>query len=150
MTSVPTSERLPFFVYGTLRAGEGNHSWALAGKTASEVPATLAGGEMYTNGGYPYVIRTDNPAEVVVGEIMTPTDAMYEQVLTALDRLETYVPGREDNHYDRVVVEVTTTDGETVRAFTYVASPSMYDHARSFPRVLSGDFVKDGKRAFAY
>ncbi|GII25710.1 gamma-glutamylcyclotransferase family protein [Planosporangium mesophilum] len=137
---------LPFFVYGTLRSGQRNYARLLAGRTVSEHPATLAGGTMYDSGGFPYLIRTDGQTDgQIVGNLMEVGEADFDEVLATLDRLEGYDPDSARNHYNRIVVPVTTMDAETVEAYTYVADPSMYDAIRTrLPLIESGDWVKDG------
>lgn len=48
--------RLPVFAYGTLRPGEGNYAWALAGKTTAEVPATVVGMVLLDGPGFPFTV----------------------------------------------------------------------------------------------
>jgi gamma-glutamylcyclotransferase (GGCT)/AIG2-like uncharacterized protein YtfP len=129
--------RLPFFVYGTLRRGCGNYEWTLAGKTIAEVPGTMTGGRMFDNGSFPYVTRDEDPANVVVGEVMTVPDAIYDAVLRTLDGLEGYSPGRSFNHYTRVVTDVTLETGEQIQAYVYLASERT---ASAYPRIPSGDW----------
>lgn len=144
MTAQP---RLPFFVYGTLRRGCGNYEWTLAGNTISEVHGTVSGGRMHDNGSFPYVTLDEDPASIVVGEVMTVPDALYPQVQRALDGLEGYVPGRAHNHYDRVVVTVRLDTGENVQAYMYVASEQT---ASRHPRIPSGDWMQRTRAASRY
>jgi gamma-glutamylcyclotransferase (GGCT)/AIG2-like uncharacterized protein YtfP len=115
--------QLPFFVYGTLRPGEPNYARFLAGQTASEAPAVLAGAALFTEGPYPFLVMASDvlrPGDVVQGEIIALRPAVHELVLADLDGLEGYVPGREHNLYERIEVEVATSAGPR-RAWVYVA-----------------------------
>lgn len=137
------TERLPVFVYGTLRSGQGNWSWALAGRTLTEQRGTLTGARMHDNHGFPFVLRSTDPGDTVVGEVMTVADADYTDVLRSLDGLEGYYgPDSTTNMYDRVIVEITLDTGETVRAYTYLTGASLVDRVTAtMPRIDSGDWV---------
>lgn len=150
--------RLPFFVYGTLRPGEGNYGYCLAGKTRQETPGTLSGSQMYGNLGFPYVILSDNPADTVRGDLVWVDEsvASYEDVKHSLDALEgTRIEGRNTgNHYDRLVADIQTDDGAIVRAWVYIANlnitQALLDQEdRVPPRIVSGDWVahtQEGRR----
>lgn len=136
------TERLPFFVYGTLRPGEGNYSWALEGKTSREATAVLDGATMYGTRGFPYVILTPGERQVT-GTLCFVRDEEYEETLAALDFLEGYRGPGENNHYDRVVRTVVTEDGESVQAYVYVASENHAESVRaSQPVIECGDWLK--------
>ena len=141
-------QTLPVFVYGTLRSGEGNWSWALCGRTASEQVATLTGVQMFDQGGFPYVMRSDNPDETVVGDLMQIEPALFGQVMADLDRLEGFTPGSRFNLYNREVVTVTTEDGKTHDAYVYIVATEREERVRqSCPRIESGDWIAfDGAR----
>lgn len=122
--------RLPFFVYGTLRPGEANHGRTLRGQTAAEEPARIGGALLYDGPGYPYAVA--GPADAVVhGDLVWPRDADYDEVRTALDRLEGYAPGDPGNHYERVVTEAVCPDGTTVRAWAYLAAEPLAARLRA-------------------
>lgn len=135
------SVTLPFFVYGTLRPGEGNHDVFLRGRTLAEEPARLAGAALYDGPGYPYVV--EEPDGVVSGELVTPLPEEYEQLLVALDRLEEYAPGDARSLYERVAKPVVRgADGRTVRAWVYVAAPPVAARLRAGgTRIESGDWL---------
>jgi gamma-glutamylcyclotransferase (GGCT)/AIG2-like uncharacterized protein YtfP len=139
---------LPFFVYGTLRHGQGNYEWALQGRTTREREASFVGGALFDGGAFPYMIRevghTDNAR--VIGDLMDVPAEHYADVLNDLDTLEGYNPRRAQNLYQRIEIDVTTTDGETVRAYTYVADTGMYNRVLSYDVIPSGDWVRDGAR----
>ncbi|MEU3555758.1 gamma-glutamylcyclotransferase family protein [Streptomyces fragilis] len=152
----PRTERLPVFVYGTLRPGGFYHPSYLLGRTTAEEPATLRGAVLHEGPGYPYALEqdgaeigagtdagagTDVDVEpgVVHGELMTLVEDGYERVLDALDQLEEYRPGDPSSLYLRAVRDVTRTrDGETVRAWVYLAAPRLAARLRAEGRVIAG------------
>ncbi|MGX4692373.1 gamma-glutamylcyclotransferase family protein [Streptomyces sp. JNUCC 63] len=143
----PTPAPLPFFVYGTLRPGEGNHGAFLHGRTHSEEPARLAGAVLYDGPGYPYAV--EEPGGLIRGELVAALPERYGEVLTALDRLEGYVAGDPRSLYERVEREVVReTDGASVRAWVYVAGPSVTARLLADGRrIESGDWTVRSRTA---
>lgn len=97
--------KLMFFVYGTLKAGHGNH-----GLLADATPhgnGTVYGMQLYTGPGFPYAYTGEGK---VVGEIYS-ADATTAR---RLDLLEGY-----PHHYDRKEVDVELETGEVVKAWMY-------------------------------
>jgi gamma-glutamylcyclotransferase (GGCT)/AIG2-like uncharacterized protein YtfP len=137
----PPPVPLPFFVYGTLRPGENNHAVFLRGRTHSEEPARLAGAVLYDGPGYPYAV--EEPGGLIHGELVAALPEKYGEVLTALDRLEGYVAGDPRSLYERIEREVVReTDGTSVRAWVYVAGPSVTARLRARGRLIeSGDWT---------
>ena len=84
------------FVYGTLKAGRGNHHYMngceYIGKLTTEPKYTL-----HTNGSFPIVTRGGQTA--IKGELYKVTD---QTALQRIYRLEHYTgtPGHVDNWYD--------------------------------------------------
>jgi gamma-glutamylcyclotransferase (GGCT)/AIG2-like uncharacterized protein YtfP len=119
--------QLPFFVYGTLKPGEENYLRLLAGRTVEELPASLAGAALFTQGPYPFLLTAPElllPGdELVQGALIAVPPAQYAAVLAELDLLEGYVAGAADNLYERVVCEVATAAGPR-RAWVYVVGAS--------------------------
>ncbi|MFE0189531.1 gamma-glutamylcyclotransferase family protein [Streptomyces sp. NPDC059008] len=135
MTTEP--ERLPFFVYGTLRPGQANHARTLRGRTAREEPARIGGALLYDGPGYPYAV-TGPPDAVVYGALVLPRDADYDEVCATLDRLEDYAPGDPHNLYERVVTEAECPDGRTVRAWVYLAAEPLAARLRATGTPIDG------------
>ncbi|MEU5362559.1 gamma-glutamylcyclotransferase family protein [Streptomyces sp. NPDC005925] len=144
-------ERLPFFVYGTLRPGEVNHDAFLRGRTRAEEPARLTGAVLYAGPGYPYAV--EEPGGTVHGDLVTAHPEAYDELLLTLDRLEEYIPGDPRSLYVRVAREVTRlmagdvtrTAGrggvrarDTVRAWVYVAAPAVTARLRSHGKPIEG------------
>lgn len=125
---------LPFFVYGTLKPGEPNYARLLAGQTASEAPASLAGAALFTEGPYPFLTTAADvlrPGDTVVyGTIVALRPSVYDLVLADLDRLEGYVEGGAQNLYERVAMEVAT-DGGPRRAWVYIAGAATLAQIRA-------------------
>ncbi|WP_077795907.1 gamma-glutamylcyclotransferase family protein [Streptomyces sp. JHA26] len=134
------AERLPFFVYGTLRPGGPYHARFLDGRTRTEEPARLTGATLYAGPGYPYAVEAADGT--VRGDLVTPLPEAYDDLLAALDRLEEYVPGDPRNLYDRVARDVVRdADGTPVRAWVYVAAPPVAARLRARGEVIaSGDW----------
>lgn len=126
----PEGDRLPFFVYGTLRPGERNHDAYLRGSVAAESPARLPGAVLYEGPGYPYLME-DPEGGPVSGELITALPSAYDRLLADLDVLEDYTPGDPRNLYERVVREVALPGGATERAWVYVAAPRVAARLRA-------------------
>lgn len=115
------------FVYGTLRAGHGNHERLLRTAQCLDPHAvTQPGYRMATAGGFPMVHRLPlgewGAANVVQGEVYEVDDA----TLAALDRLEGH-----PRWYQRT--EVILGNGMT--AFIY-----LNEQGRDLPTVEGGDW----------
>jgi gamma-glutamylcyclotransferase (GGCT)/AIG2-like uncharacterized protein YtfP len=116
------AERLPFFVYGTLRPGRVNHDRFLRGRTAAEEPGRMRGAVLYEGPGYPYAVAApDRPGAEIRGELVIPAAAHYDALLATLDQLECYAPGDPRNLYERVAREILLGGGRTARAWVYLA-----------------------------
>ncbi|MER5882368.1 gamma-glutamylcyclotransferase family protein [Streptomyces sp. NPDC001941] len=131
-----STRALPFFVYGTLRPGEGNHDRFLRGRTVAEEPAVLHGALLYDGPGYPFALPGDG---AVRGELVTAADEGYGALLRVLDELEEYFgPGHPLNVYARVERDVVRErDGATVRAWVYFAAPGV----PTGPAIAAGDWL---------
>lgn len=137
-----TPARLPFFVYGTLRPGEANHDLLLRGRIRSEQPGRLTGALLYDGPGYPYAVEEPGRGPVL-GDLVTARPEEYDELLADLDELEEYAPGDPRNLYERVAREVTrTADGTAVRAWVYVAAPTVAVRLRARGTLIeSGDWL---------
>lgn len=82
------------FVYGTLLSGYGSWRYYLENKAEliSDY-ARVEGFKMFNLGYFPACIFTDNPEDIIQGEVYS----ISEQILLELDRLECY-----PNMYDRI------------------------------------------------
>jgi gamma-glutamylcyclotransferase (GGCT)/AIG2-like uncharacterized protein YtfP len=127
----------PFFVYGTLRRGQGNYRRLLAGRTTAEISATLPGHALYGQG-LPYAVAAEASA-AVVGDLMFLDAERYDEVLADLDRLEGYRPGRS-SFYVRQAVTVRIEGGEET-AWVYLAGPETARRLSDVERIDGGDWL---------
>ncbi|HET9381741.1 MAG TPA: gamma-glutamylcyclotransferase family protein [Streptomyces sp.] len=140
-------QRLPFFVYGTLRPGECNHDAFLRDRTHAVEPARLTGAVLYEGPGYPYAVEEPG-GRTVHGDLVTARPEAYDELLLALDELEEYVPGDPRSLYVRVAREVTRTAAPgTVRAWVYVAAPAVTARLRAHGTPVAGGDWRTGRRA---
>ncbi len=113
--------QLPFFVYGTLRAGQCNAT-LLRGAIARTRLAKLSGAQMFDLGPYPMIIEGEGE---VRGELLDIEPEKYAAILRSLDRLESVNgadPENPDALYRRLRCAVLAADegeGEVVEAWVY-------------------------------
>ncbi len=116
MSPVGASERLPLFVFGTLRCGHENHRY-LDGHFERMVPASLPGYARL----HPLMIAPAREG-VVDGELYFLNSFEYDATLAGCDELEEIPPGQLVGHeYERRRVTVVTSAGD-VTAWAYVQS----------------------------
>jgi gamma-glutamylcyclotransferase (GGCT)/AIG2-like uncharacterized protein YtfP len=131
------TETLPFFVYGTLRVGQPNYCRILSGHVTSNMPAVLHNADLYALPQYPVIVPG---AGTVCGELITVDD--HPRFLTILDWLEGYEPRTDSGYYRRVVRDVITEQGGTVRAWVYIGAKLL--HSALYTRrilISDGDWV---------
>lgn len=99
-------------VYGTLKAGFGNHQWSLAKKGASTFlgNATLRGARMFSLGAYPG-IHFDNEEYSIHGEVYEVHDENVLNQMHLMERgagysVETVMVEMEDSTLKEVLVYV--------------------------------------------
>jgi gamma-glutamylaminecyclotransferase len=101
------------FVYGTLKAGYGNHQ-LLADSISIGDASTVARWAMIDSG-FPVVLPGDDGQ--VVGEVYD----IDKITLQRLDRLES-----NGHMYQREVVDVALANGEVIQAWMYVGVPDYW------------------------
>lgn len=107
-------ERLPLFVFGTLRRGHCNHQY-LAGHYDRVQPAVLRGYARLHE-----LMIAPRAGGEVDGELFTLQPDDYDITLAHCDELEDIPPGQLVGHeYQRKRVRVETADG-VVDAWAYV------------------------------
>lgn len=110
----------PFFVYGTLLAGQPN-AYLWRGAAVEQVQATLANGRLYDFGAFPMMIEAGS--EPVKGLLIEIAADRYETVLANFDMLEGVDPKRPSaGAYRRELRGVVTEDGRLVEAWVYLGS----------------------------
>ena len=125
------------FVYGTLRHDAGNGMGRMLARYAEFVDAATFQGKLYKIDGYPGVVPTDNPSDIVKGEIYCLSDP--EIGLTYLDEYEECSPGfTQPTEYIRTLHAVKRNNGEIIQAWVYV-----YNRPTDpLEWVQSGDYLK--------
>lgn len=122
------SEKLPLFVWGTLREGHGNWNWLLKGNTEGHEEATLPNYKMYPVGLMIFKDEEESGNYCVRGEVHYVKDSVYEEVLNRVDGLESYNPKTDTGAYLRRKETVQLDSGESVEAWVYVNSHRNQKH----------------------
>ena len=144
------AQPLPVFVYGTLRAGEGNHP-LIAGEGAINeiVEGRMPGLALYdsTYGAFPYSAEVEDESVYAVGDIVwLNDDEAGRYTRYDLDRLESFDPDQPNSsHYQRVLKEVKFLEddegnGESILAWVYVASGYSLTQINEADRIVSGNW----------
>jgi gamma-glutamylcyclotransferase (GGCT)/AIG2-like uncharacterized protein YtfP len=132
-----TGRQRPVFVYGTLRPGQPNWGWSLAGATERVLTGRLPGVVLLDCGRYPAAVERPDAAGAA-GEVVWIRSDLWSAVVGALDRLEGYDPAAPDPLFVRVVRAVETAEGQT-ECLVYLAGPTLAGSARAV--VMDGDWV---------
>ena len=126
----------PFFVYGTLLAGQPN-AYLWRGKAVTQVKATMANGRLYDFGAFPMMIEAGS--EPVKGLLIEIATEQYETVLANFDMLEGVDPERPSaGAYRRELRGVITEDGRLVKAWVYIGSEQF---VIGRPRIKGNDWA---------
>lgn len=113
-------KQYPFATYGTLKTGMGNHRVIAIAVTRSRM-GTLTGYEMRVvgNGSFPFIRALPGDEGTVTVEVFDLDPERYPYIMRNLDMLEGYVEERDDNHYNRELLEITLDDGAKIMAWVY-------------------------------
>jgi len=132
---MPAPQRL--FVYGTLRQGLGHPMHRLLQEHATFVGRARFQGKLFDLGRYPGAVPSDDPSDVVEGELYELTAP--EQALPALDEYEGCGPtARPPTEFRRVWATVQLEGGESVGAWVYI-----YNRPTKGKRLIpGGDYVR--------
>ena len=127
------------FVYGTLQRGEEREGgWP---RPPRSIHRATVRGRVFDLGEYPALL---SGTERVGGELWRLAPHDMPATLCALDRIEGYDQGSDNNLYVRRVVSCHVETGETVSAYTYfLAQPALTNGA---PEVAAGP---DGIRVWS-
>lgn len=120
------------FVYGTLKSGRSNHRVMEAAGGQLIGVATRNCAQLYRVASFPGLIETNNPDDVVIGEVFDV------QHMGPLDGLEGYTAHTDSGMYLRRDRSVVLHDGTPVMAGLYVWN-SVVDPVRQ-PLIEGGFF----------
>lgn len=126
------------FVYGSLKKGFYNHSLIAP---FEQVAKGTINGKMYSLGAFPAIVLSDNPEELVHGEIYnvnTPSG------LASLDMLEGYNPESKYNFYNRISVKCKTNTGDVIDVLVYCFDNDKQMSLYQRPRVKDGIWKEGG------
>ena len=142
------AQRLPVFVYGTLRNGQGNDRLMNGAIADRNEEASVQGVAVYGAGqGFPYALEGD-PEDITRGDIVWLEDNDNgDWSRSRLDSLEGFdSDSYSHSHYRRLLREVQYPDSngemQTVHAWTYLAGS--YSAATLSPneKITHGDWVQ--------
>jgi len=122
------NEKELYAVYGTLKKGFGNHRILNRNPLKTE---TIKGFKMYSNGGFPMIVESENKNDEITIEIYQVSES---ETKYRLDRLEGYSPEQDQGMYLRR--KVTTSLGE---AWIYIWNCSI---SQNLQHVENGNFTK--------
>ena len=128
------SDRL--FVYGTLMRGFDHPMAKLLSRSADFLGAARCRGRLYLVKHYPGLVLSDDPAEIVFGELyrLRARDALLRE----LDMYEACGEGfAAPTEYLKDMLPVMLDDGSATEAWTYVYNWPL----TGLPRIASGRFL---------
>jgi gamma-glutamylcyclotransferase (GGCT)/AIG2-like uncharacterized protein YtfP len=129
------SDRL--FVYGTLMRSFDNPMAQLLSRSADFIGEARCQGRLYRVKHYPGLLLSDDPADVVFGELYRLR--ARDELLREFDMYEACGDGfAEPTEYIRQMLSVTPDDGSAVDAWTYVYNWPVND----LSWIASGRFVE--------
>ena len=129
----------PFFVYGTLRQGQYNHTKIKA--FVEELIPAVATGYLYPvyETSFPCMIHGDRP---VHGELVYVSETAYPHVMARLDSLEGYDETNPHSMYIRKSITVHTQAGP-VEAWAYFWNLDAFPYNVDWEnRITSGDWAE--------
>ncbi|MBR1150554.1 gamma-glutamylcyclotransferase [Bradyrhizobium sp. JYMT SZCCT0428] len=130
------SDRL--FVYGTLMRGFDHPMAKLLSRSADFIGEAQCRGRLYLIKHYPGLVLSDDPADIVSGELYRLRDR--DALLGEFDMYEACGPGfPAPTEYLRQMLNVTFDDGSASEAWTYVYNWPV----TGLPRIVSGRFLEN-------
>jgi gamma-glutamylcyclotransferase (GGCT)/AIG2-like uncharacterized protein YtfP len=129
------SDRL--FVYGTLMRGFDHPMAQLLSRSADFLGEARCRGRLYLVKHYPGLVRSDDPTEVVFGELYSLRQP--EALLREFDMYEACGAGfAEPTEYIRQMLSVTSDEKAAGEAWTYIYNWPV----AHLPRIASGRFLE--------
>jgi gamma-glutamylcyclotransferase (GGCT)/AIG2-like uncharacterized protein YtfP len=124
------------FVYGTLMRGFDHPMAKLLSRSAEFCGEARCQGRLYLVKHYPGLVLSDDPADVVFGELyrLRTLDTSF----ATLDEYEGCGPDVASPQYIRQVLPVTRDDGAVSEAWTYVYNRPV----AKLKRITSGRFLE--------
>ena len=130
-----TSDRL--FVYGTLMRGFDHPMARLLSANADFIGEARCQGRLYLVKHYPGLVLSDDPADVVFGELYRLRAP--DELLREFDMYEACGEGfAEPTEYIRQMLPVTLDGGAESEAWTYIYNWPV----ANLPRIASGRFLE--------
>jgi gamma-glutamylcyclotransferase (GGCT)/AIG2-like uncharacterized protein YtfP len=130
-----TSDRL--FVYGTLMRGNAHPMAQLLSRSADFIGEARCRGRLYLVKHYPGLVLSDDPAEMVFGELYRLRQPV--ELLREFDMYEACGEGfAAPTEYIRQMLGVTLGDGTASEAWTYVYNWPV----TGLPQITSGRFLE--------
>jgi gamma-glutamylcyclotransferase (GGCT)/AIG2-like uncharacterized protein YtfP len=130
-----TSDRL--FVYGTLMRGYAHPMAQLLSRSADFIGEAHCRGRLYLVKHYPGLVLSDDPAELVFGELYRLRQP--PELLREFDMYEACGEGfAAPTEYLRQMLDVTSDDGAAGEAWTYVYNWPV----TGLPQIASGRFLE--------
>ncbi|MDZ7721140.1 MAG: gamma-glutamylcyclotransferase family protein [Balneolaceae bacterium] len=124
------------FVYGSLRRDFSSPASDVLDNHAEYIGEATFQGKLYKIDWYPGVVSSDDPDDIVVGEVYKMNDK--ERVLSKLDRYEGCSPVDPEPHaFTRTKTQVKLKNGDKIKAWIYLYNLSTSEKKR----IPSGDFV---------
>ena len=125
------------FVYGTLMRGFDHPMAKLLSRSAEFCGEARCRGRLYLIKHYPGLVLSDDPSEIVFGELYRLRDR--DALLGEFDMYEACGEGfPEPTEYLRKMLQVTQEDGATSEAWTYVYNWPVI----GLPHIASGKFLE--------
>ena len=125
------------FVYGTLMQGFDHPMARLLSANADFLGAARCGGRLYLVKHYPGLVLSDDPAEIVHGELYRLH--ARDEMLCEFDMYEACGDGfPPPTEYLRQMLRVTLDDGTASDAWTYVYNWPV----TKLPRIATGKFLE--------
>jgi gamma-glutamylcyclotransferase (GGCT)/AIG2-like uncharacterized protein YtfP len=120
------------FVYGTLRRSQVNPFAAVLHAHSAHLGAAWIRARLYALGWFPGAVASDDPVDVVRGDVFALHPAHADAVLARLDEYE-------GAQFERRETEARLETGETVHCWTY-----FYTGEPAGERIAGGDWAGRG------